>query len=160
LVRRLSRIGWVIGGAIALLLSFASPAMAQAPSEGAVAPSITVYRSPSCGCCGRWLDTLQAAGFEVDDRVVEDVDAVKQDLGVPDAVASCHTATVGGYQIEGHVPVAEIQRLLAEQPDVLGIAVPGMPVGSPGMESEDEPADPFAVVTFTRDGTVEVFQEY
>jgi len=159
--------GWAIALAvlagIVLLFNINSPvALAQTTPTHRADHPMMVYRSPTCGCCGRWLDALESAGFAVEDQVVEDVDAVKQDLGIPDEVSSCHTAVVDGYLVEGHVPVADIQRLLAEKPAVAGIAVPGMPLGSPGMEADDptEASDPFAVVTFTDDGTVEVFHDY
>jgi len=97
-------------------------------------PSITVHKDPSCGCCSGWVQHLQKAGFVT--KVVEsrDLDAVKSRLGVPDDLAACHTAEIAGYVIEGHVPAAALRRLLAEKPSATGLAVPGMPIGSPGME--------------------------
>jgi hypothetical protein len=97
-------------------------------------PDVTVHRDPNCGCCGGWVRHLQRAGFRA--RVIEsgDVGAVKQRLGVPDDLGSCHTAEVQGYVVEGHVPATAIRRLLAEKPQAAGLAAPGMPVGSPGME--------------------------
>ena len=111
-------------------------------------PTIIVNRDPSCGCCGGWIDHLRQAGFVV--RVVEttDLQPVRARLGVPDDLAACHTGEVSGYVIEGHVPAAAIKRLLAELPTATGLAVPGMPVGSPGMEVEGfEPAT-FEVILF------------
>jgi hypothetical protein len=102
---------------------------------------------------------MQAAGFQVDDHVTEEIEAVKQELGVPLELASCHTAVVNGYVVEGHIPEADVRRLLAERPAVAGIAAPGMPIGSPGMESEDI-QEPYTVYTFTAEGDVEVFQEH
>lgn len=106
---------------------------------------VTVYKDPSCGCCGGWVEHLRQAGFSV--TVVEDADLseVKTRLGVPDDLLSCHTAEVGGYVIEGHVPAPAILRLLAERPQATGLAVPGMPPGSPGMGGEPVP---FEVMLF------------
>jgi hypothetical protein len=121
--------------------------------------SITVYRDPSCSCCHRWISYLEAEGFQVTDHLADDMAARKQQYGIPDALASCHTATVEGYVVEGHVPAADIRRLVAERPAVLGIAAPGMPVGSPGMEMEDR-QDAFSVVTFDQNGQTAVFNHY
>lgn len=154
-------IKWVMGlWAIALLFVNTPIALAET-SSGAATQPMTVYRSENCSCCGKWMDQVQAAGFEIDNHFIDDMDAKKAELGLPEAVASCHTAVVDGYLVEGHVPVADLQRLLAEHPAVAGIAVPGMPMGAPGMESDDgEPSDPFSVVTFTEDGTTDLFQDY
>ena len=111
----------------ALATSIALPA--------AAAEMVDVYKSPYCGCCGKWVDHLKNAGFEVRSHNVMDVTAARKQLGMPDRLGSCHTAKVAGYVVEGHVPVADIQRLLKEKPKALGIAVPSMPPGSPGMES-------------------------
>jgi hypothetical protein len=102
---------------------------------------------------------MRANGFQVEDNVVEDIEAVKREHNVPPDLASCHTAIVNGYIVEGHIPAADVARLLREQPDVAGIAVPGMPIGSPGMESGNI-RQPYAVFTFTEDGTATVFQEH
>lgn len=99
------------------------------------ADTVDVYKSPYCGCCEKWVKHLQQAGFAVRTHDVADVPAARQRLGMPDRLGSCHTAKVAGYVVEGHVPVADIQRLLKEKPKALGIAVPSMPPGSPGMES-------------------------
>jgi hypothetical protein len=103
----------------------------------AEATPITVYKTPTCGCCTKWIDHLEASGFEVEAKDLPDLTALKAANGVPGAMASCHTAMVEGYVIEGHVPAADIRRLLAERPAVAGLAVPGMPLGSPGMEHPD-----------------------
>lgn len=119
----------------------------------AAAPMV-VYKSPTCGCCRAWVDYLQAAGVTVESRDVADLAAVKDSLGLPQGLGSCHTARIGGYTVEGHVPVEDIARLLAERPDgVAGIAVPGMPTGSPGMEVPGRPADPYDVVAYGDGGT-------
>ena len=99
------------------------------------ADTVDVYKSPYCGCCEKWVYHLQQAGFAVRTHDVADVPAARQRLGMPERLGSCHTAKVAGYVVEGHVPVADIQRLLKEKPKALGIAVPSMPPGSPGMES-------------------------
>jgi hypothetical protein len=115
-------------------------------SAFAAEADITVHKDPNCGCCTGWVEHLRAAGFSVDARDTADVARVKQQHGVPPELASCHTAIVGGYVIEGHVPAPAIRRLLAERPDASGLAVPGMPVGSPGMEGGTPQA--YAVVLF------------
>ncbi len=97
--------------------------------------TVDVYKSPNCGCCSKWIDPLKDAGFEVRSNNVMDVPAARKQLGMPDRLGSCHTAKVAGYVVEGHVPAADIQRLLKEKPKAIGIAVPSMPPGSPGMES-------------------------
>lgn len=142
-------------GAIALLYR---PAPAQAQLAGAMT-EMTVYRSPTCHCCGRWVDHVKAAGFEVQEVVTDEMGAIKDQYGVPENLASCHTAIVEGYVIEGHVPAADIQQLLSDRPEALGIAAPGMPVGAPGMESGDK-VDAYTVVLFTRDGETSTFAEH
>jgi len=111
-------------------------------------PKVTVTKDPSCGCCSGWVDHLKQAGFPVAVIETSEISSVKTRLGVPRALASCHTAEVGGYVIEGHVPAASIKRLLAEKPQAVGLAVPGMPVGSPGMEVEGMEPDTYEVVLF------------
>lgn len=123
--------------------------------------TVDVWKDPNCGCCQDWIAHLEQAGFAVQVHNTGN-QAARQRLGLPERYASCHTAQVGGYVIEGHVPAQEIQRLLREQPKALGIAVPGMPVGSPGM---DGPAyggrrDPYAVLLVLRDGSNRVFARY
>ena len=113
-------------------------------------PTVTIYKSPTCGCCSKWADHVKAAGYPVELKNVDSLAAIKRVTGVPAALESCHTAVVDGYVVEGHVPAEAIDRILAEKPDIAGIAVPGMPSGSPGME--DGTFDAYQVVTF-RDGT-------
>lgn len=157
--------GWVrvgIGSVSALAAvgaaGFAISLRPTTSSDSAVVDQqVVAYRSATCGCCKGWLQHLQAAGFNVRDHVVDDLAAVTRSQGVPGDLASCHTATVGGYVIEGHVPVSAIQRLLRERPAVVGIAVPGMPLGSPGMESPVG-AEPYTVFSFTSDGAYRPFQ--
>ena len=116
-------------------------------SLAAAAPAISVYASPYCGCCGKWVDHLRAAGFTAEVTHVDDVAPMKRMAGVPRALASCHTASVDGYVVEGHVPAPVIRSLLQERPQVRGIAVPGMPIGSPGMEGPSPEA--YTVYSFT-----------
>ncbi len=142
----------VLVGAIALLCTLSAPALA---AESA----LTVYRSATCRCCGHWVDHMQAAGFEVREIVTDNMTAIKADYGMPDNLASCHTAIIDNYRIEGHVPAADVQRLLREQPDILGIAAPGMPIGAPGMEMGDR-RDPYTVVSFTANGETATFAEH
>lgn len=133
-----------------------SPTPAQ---QSLAEPELIVFRSPTCSCCGQWIDHMEAAGFHVEDHVTDDMTAIKQQHGVPDHLSSCHTALVGGYVIEGHIPASDVQRLLREQPDVVGIAVPGMPIGSPGMEMGDE-VEPYTVIAFTQTGENLTFAEH
>lgn len=125
----------------------------------AFAAEVTVYKSPTCGCCKAWIEHLEENGFEVEARDVPDVVPHKIEHGVTPQLASCHTALVDGYVIEGHVPAGDIRRLLAERPAVKGLSVPGMPVGSPGMEHGDR-VDPYDVLSFGDDGKTEVYSSY
>ena len=125
---------------------------AQAPRS----EEVVVYKSPWCGCCEGWVDHMRANGFEVTVREQEDLSAIKRMSGVPEKLESCHTAFVGGYAIEGHVPADAVERLLAERPPVRGLAVPGMPIGSPGMEGTDP--EPYEVKTFTQGGATTVYE--
>lgn len=123
-------------------------------------PTVTVYKTPTCGCCGLWAEHMTEAGFEVKTVDVASLDDVKARLGVPNTLASCHTAVVGDYVVEGHVPAEDVERLLAEQPDATGLAVPGMPIGSPGMEVEGRQGEQYDVFLFTRDGRASVFSHH
>lgn len=120
-------------------------------------PTLLVYKTPTCGCCIGWVEHMQEAGFAVDARDVTDLMSVKIDAGVPAGASSCHTALIDGYYVEGHVPAEQVKRLLAERPDIAGIAVPGMPTGSPGMEGPN--ARPYQVAAIGHDGTASVFAE-
>ena len=123
------------------------------------APTIDVHSDPNCGCCGAWVSHLEEAGFDVNHHRDGDVRAIKMANGVPPELASCHTAMVDGYVIEGHVPASDIQRLLEEQPEVVGLTVPGMPHGSPGMETGR--VDDYAVLSWTRNASPPaIFSEY
>lgn len=118
-------------------------------------PSVTVYKSPTCGCCSKWVEYLEENGYDVDTVDLNDVATVKSRYGVPEDLASCHTALVNGYVVEGHVPVEEINRMLDDDADVAGIAVPGMPMGSPGMEGHR--VDSYDILAFQKDGSRAVF---
>jgi len=122
--------------------------------------SIKVYKDPSCGCCGAWADRLKSAGFKVETEDREDMDGIKSRLGVPDDLASCHTGTINGYVIEGHVPPDDIKRLVAERTAAKGLAVPGMPANSPGMEMPDEANERYTVWLFRKDGTRAAFAHH
>lgn len=132
---------------------------ARAAQAKAGLPPMQVFKDPNCGCCGAWVQHLEQAGFTVQVTEVSDPAAARQRLGMPAKFGGCHTATVGGYVIEGHVPAAEIQRLLRERPTALGLAVPGMPVGSPGMEVGPR-VDPYEVLLVDRQGVAKVFARY
>jgi hypothetical protein len=119
---------------------------------------VDVYKSPSCGCCGKWIDHLQEAGFAVRAHNIGDVPAARQRLGMPARLGSCHTAKVGGYVVEGHVPAADIQRLLKEKPTALGLAVPGMPPGSPGMEGP--PPARYNTLLVQAEGSTRIFAQH
>ncbi|XBS22547.1 DUF411 domain-containing protein [Methylomarinum sp. Ch1-1] len=122
-------------------------------------PEIVVYRSPTCGCCGKWVQHLRDQRFKIKDVVSDDMQAIKDKYGVPREMASCHTAVIDGYVIEGHVPARDIKRLLEMKPDVVGISVPGMPVGTPGMEMGGR-KDPYQVISFDKEGRYRVFDDY
>ncbi|MBI3792262.1 MAG: DUF411 domain-containing protein [Gemmatimonadetes bacterium] len=129
---------------------------APAPTAAHTAlPPITVYKSRSCGCCKNWVQHMVAAGFTVNAVDSEDVGAVKAQMGIREQYQSCHTGLIGRYVIEGHVPADLVKRLVAEKPDALGLAVPGMPVGSPGMEQG--PAEKYDVLLLTRTGKASVY---
>lgn len=127
--------------------------------ESAAAATIEVVKSPYCGCCTHWVEYLRAEGFEVRVVEAEDVTPTARRLGVPDDLRSCHTASVEGYAIEGHVPAADIRRLLEQRPQAAGIAVPGMPIGSPGMEQGNR-RQPFQTILFTREGRRSLFAQH
>lgn len=147
----LSTLAWAAGAASGL-------------AAASTRPVVEVWKTPTCGCCHDWIKHLQANGFEVKTHDVSD--AVKREyrqrLGLSDRYGSCHTALVGGYLLEGHVPAREIQRLLKDKPRALGLAVPGMPIGSPGMDGPEYGGrkDPYDVLLVQRGGTATVYQRY
>ena len=144
------------GSCLALVLTTgASRPSATAPSKE---PTITVYKDANCGCCKSWIEHLVKHGYRVDAKDSPDMTEIKRSLGVPDALTSCHTAVVNGYLIEGHVPAADIARLLKTKPKVAGLAVPGMPMGSPGMEGSR--TQKYDVLSFDKAGKTKVFASY
>ena len=120
---------------------------------------MTVYRSPSCGCCGAWIDHVEKQGFQVTDIKTDEMDAIKQQHQLPANLASCHTAIIDGYVIEGHVPADDIKRFLRQKPQMAGLSVPAMPIGTPGMEMKNR-KQPFEVLAFNHQGNVEIFKCY
>ncbi|MCC0178329.1 DUF411 domain-containing protein [Waterburya agarophytonicola K14] len=120
---------------------------------------MTVYRSPNCGCCSVWVEHAQKHGFKIEDIKTDEMEALKQKHNIPPELASCHTTIIDGYVMEGHIPVDDIKRFLAEKPDMVGLAVPGMPIGTPGMEAKDI-KQPFQILAFNDKGEVEVYKEY
>jgi hypothetical protein len=126
-----------------------------AAGEQTKSPLLKVYKSRTCSCCGKWIDHMRAAGFEVEATNVADVNVYKQQYGVPPQLSACHTGIVDGYVIEGHVPADDIIRLLRARLEVTGIAVPGMPMGSPGMESPRP--ERYETLSFDAAGNIEVF---
>jgi hypothetical protein len=148
----------IVIAAVALL------AVAGALAFGAVGPStasdkVVVYKTPTCGCCGDWIEHMRGAGFEVEVHDLADLGPVKDQYGVGRTLRSCHTAKVGDYVLEGHVPADQVLRLLDERPDVDGLAVPGMPIGSPGMDEGYDRStwQDYDVVAFSRNGETEVY---
>ncbi len=137
--------------------SATSAAAAVTDADNGELPTALVYKTPTCGCCNLWVDHLREAGFEVDARNLNDLIPVKIDAGVPPRMSSCHTALIDGYVVEGHIPAEHVKRMLDERPDIVGIAVPGMPIGSPGMEGIG--ARPYQVLSWDREGNVEVYAE-
>ncbi|MBX9615196.1 MAG: DUF411 domain-containing protein [Caulobacteraceae bacterium] len=141
----------------AALGAAATTACAQTPRP---APELVVYKSPTCGCCTAWVDHMRAAGFRA--RIIEqsDLTPIRKARGIPDAMASCHTALIGDYALEGHVPAQDVRRLLAERPEAIGLAVPAMPLGSPGMEMPDGRKQPFETLLVMRGGATRVFARH
>lgn len=163
---------YLITGSLLLMLAVAAaggfwalgPAQKTAPADSSgqavTASTLTVYASPQCGCCDDWVAHMENNGFRTEVRKVDNVNAVKQEAGLPRELVSCHTAFIDDYLIEGHVPAKEVRRLLREQPEAAGLSVPGMPMGSPGMEVEGRGRDAFDVILFQRDGTHSIYESY
>lgn len=167
LVRSIAALGAVAGlgavGALGVSRFRAQGDRAGADAAGASAasqPLIQVHKSPTCGCCGEWVEHVRANGFRVDVFENEDLGPIKERLGVPYGKGSCHTGEVEGYLVEGHVPAGDIKRLLAERPQARGLVLPGMPIGSPGMEIEGVPAEEFTVELVKLDGETEPFSKH
>ncbi|MEX0600353.1 MAG: DUF411 domain-containing protein [Rhodothermales bacterium] len=142
-------IAFVVGAVIAVGF------ITMRDSSGQDLPSVTVYKSPTCGCCSKWVDHLEASGFTVNAIDTDEGALIKARYGVPGDLRSCHTALVDGYVIEGHVPAEEIKRMLAEDAEMAGLAVPGMPMGSPGMEGPRSEA--YDILAFQKDGSRAVY---
>ena len=140
--------------AAALALTLSVPAYAQQKPATAT-PQLTVYKSPTCGCCANWVEYMKENGFTASVTNLPDVSPIKAKHHVPARLVSCHTTLVGGYVIEGHVPVEDVRRLLKEKPAIVGLAAPGMPAGSPGMDMPGAPA--YDVIAFDKSGATKVF---
>jgi hypothetical protein len=142
-----------------LMFKILAPLALLACAESAAAATLTVTKSATCGCCKHWVEHMRKAGFEVKVNEVEDVTPTARRLGVPDRLRSCHTSEIDGYVIEGHVPAADVRRLLATKPKATGIAVPGMVMGSPGMEHGSH-KEPYQVVLFDKSGATRIFASH
>jgi hypothetical protein len=141
-------------------LVYGVAAQQKAPATAAALPKVTVYKTSSCGCCRLWVDHMKKSGFDVQAMDVSsaDVRAVSKAAGLKDEDASCHTAKIGSYVVEGHVPADDIKRMLKEKPAIAGLSAPGMPQGSPGMEQGTK--EPYDVIAFKKDGTSTVFAKH
>lgn len=142
---------WLVVALLSALIMFAA-------RQPALAADVKVYKSPSCGCCKKWVSHLTQKGFSVEVINRSNLKPVKSQWGIPSALQSCHTAVVGGYVIEGHVPADDIKRLLDEKPNIKGLVVPGMPMGSPGMEGSRQ--DSYAVFALDQQGQTSVFSQH
>jgi hypothetical protein len=142
---------------LTVILAGLATAVSAFSSDRSSPPEMTVYKTPTCGCCSKWVDHVKAAGFTVKTIDQSDLSEIKADLGVTKALSSCHTALVGGYVIEGHVPAADIQRLLKEHPKIAGLAAPGMPGAGPGMDTSK---DPYDVLAFDAAGKTTVWAHH
>ena len=141
------------------LSSFALVALlSMAPVWAQTTPTVDVYKSPTCGCCGKWIDHMKKNGFKVEIHEVDNIPASRKKLGMPEKLGSCHTSKVGNYVVEGHVPAQDIQRLLKEKPKALGLAIPSMPPGVPGMDIPNSP--PYETLLVQADGTTSVFAKH
>ena len=142
------------------LAPFVVRAAAPTAAHAAAHANIVVYKSESCGCCKLWVQHLLQAGFTVQAHNVDNLGPIKERVGVPAGKGSCHTAEVGGYFLEGHVPADDVKRLLKEKPAAKGLTVPGMPLGSPGMEVPSGQVDPYEVLLVRRDGSTSVYSKH
>ena len=149
---------WLTGDDGASEAAVAAGPAEAVPEDVADEREMTVYMSPTCACCGDWVEHMEEHGFEAEVVLQEDLRGVKIDKGVPPDLASCHTAVIGGYVVEGHIPAQDVLRFLEEAPDVAGLAVPGMPIGSPGMEGAYE--EEYDVLTFEPGGETQVFASH
>lgn len=131
---------------------------ANADSKKTARPEVVVYKSATCGCCKKWVEHLKENSFQVSSENVDDLNAVKKKYGIKENIQSCHTAIIGRYIVEGHVPAQDIKRMLREQPGIKGISAPGMPLGSPGMEAKT--SKPFNVLSFDKSGKTEIYSKH
>lgn len=152
------RYGLALTGAAAALVAVVGASSAKPPTPALAAPEVVMFKSPTCQCCVRWAARLREAGFAVKEEHPPDLGAVRTRQGIRPEHAACHTALVGGYVVEGHVPPADIKRLLAERPAARGLVLPGMPIGSPGMEGPQ--TKPYEVLLLKHDGTTSVFARH
>lgn len=146
----------IVALAVSALALFGAAAAQQKPAG----PLVEVFKSPTCGCCVNWVEHMRQAGFNMRTTEINDLSQIKKSRGVPADVQSCHTAIVNGYVVEGHVPAADVRRLLKEKPAIAGIAVGGMPIGSPGMETPYVKAEPFNVMSFDKNGATRVYAKH
>ncbi len=153
-------VGVMFGGCDASISTEETTVPKVVASVAKAGPEIVMYKSPTCECCTGWAEHLRQAGFTVIENKQEDMDAIKTKYGVPENLASCHTAIVDGYVIEGHVPAADVTRLLKERPEVRGLTAPGMPMQSPGMQSSGLQPKNYNVLTFDKNGKASVFSHY
>jgi hypothetical protein len=149
-------LGLVAGGCSRFDSAHISPV---AHATAAEAPKLVVYKNATCGCCGLWVEHMRKAGFAAEVHDVDNMSPIKERVGVPYSMGSCHTAQVGGYFVEGHVPAEQVLRLLKEKPKAKGLTVPAMPIGSPGMEQGDT-KQPYEVHLVNQDGTTTVYARY
>ncbi|MCB1772510.1 MAG: DUF411 domain-containing protein [Gammaproteobacteria bacterium] len=144
---------WLWGGSLAAVVGL----LGLLATQQSVAADVVVYKSPTCGCCGKWVKHMEDAGFSVDVENRQDLSTIKSELGVPGRMQSCHTARIGGYFVEGHVPADLVKRMLDKKPDIRGLTVPGMPMGSPGMEGPRK--DRYSVIAIGNDGSAGVYAQ-
>lgn len=144
-----------------VLLGFGAAAALAACARAEAKPAFTAYKTPTCPCCGAWVERMVEAGFVLKELIVlEDLAPIRARYGVPDRYASCHTGVIGNYALEGHVPPADVRRLLAEKPAAAGLSVPGMPMGSPGMEGDGSMKEAFETLLILKDGSARVFARH
>lgn len=143
-------------GGVAVTLATPMAACARSPGGNMIA----VHKTPTCACCDGWVSHLRDAGFDVNVTITPDLAALRRRHGVPDTLASCHSGLIDGYFIEGHVPAGDVRRLIAQRPDAIGLSVPGMPLGSPGMETPGNHRDRYDTLLILRDGKIRVFTRH
>ncbi len=144
--------------ALAVAVIIANTVAFAQPKAAPVKKTVTVYKTPTCGCCGKWVEHMQANGFAASVTNMPDLSAIRAKHGVPSNLTSCHTSLIGGYVIEGHVPAEDVKRLLREKPAIVGLSAPGMPAGSPGMDVPGSPA--YDVIAFDKNGRTKVFAHH